>query len=182
MSRQQVAAGVPRCMEEREGLILAWERRLEFLAHDVQRTEATGRPALSIPQIITRLSSGPRYPWYSSSSLPDLYGSCSKYSSKNDGRKVAYHGMPCLWEHENALQRSQDPNKNKRCNDRRKRRWKKVVEKPPLWVSQICAYARSIEARVSQICAYARDRVKAEPVLQKNITSHILLIFSLHLL
>ena len=24
------------------------------------------------------------------------------------GRKVAYHGMPCLWEHENALQRSQD--------------------------------------------------------------------------
>ena len=22
--------------------------------------------------------------------------------------KVAYHGMPCLWEHENALQRSQD--------------------------------------------------------------------------
>ena len=23
-------------------------------------------------------------------------------------RKVAYHGMPCLWEHENALQRSQD--------------------------------------------------------------------------
>ena len=30
-------------MEEREGLILAWEWRLEFLAHDVQRTEATGR-------------------------------------------------------------------------------------------------------------------------------------------
>ena len=63
--------------------------------------------------------------------------------------------MPCLWEHENALQRSQDPNKNKRCEDRRKLRWKNVVEKPPLRVSQICAYARSIEARVSQICAYA---------------------------
>ena len=30
-------------MEEREGLILAWERRLEILAHDVQRTGATGR-------------------------------------------------------------------------------------------------------------------------------------------
>ena len=38
-------------------------------------------------------------------------------------------------------------------------RWKTVVEKPPLLVSQICAYARSIEARVSQICAYAGDRV-----------------------
>ena len=38
---------------------------------------------------------------------------------------------------------------------------KTVVEKPPLRVSQICAYARSIEARVSQICAYARDRVDA---------------------
>ena len=47
--------------------------------------------------------------------------------------------------------------KNKRCEDRRKRRWKTVVEKPPLRVSQICAYARSIEARVSQICAYARS-------------------------
>ena len=30
-----------------------------------------------------------------------------------------------------------------------------------LRVSQICAYAPSIEARVSQICAYARDRVNA---------------------
>ena len=26
-------------------------------------------------------------------------------------------------------------------------------------VTKLCAYARSIEARVSQICAYARDRV-----------------------
>ena len=74
-------------------------------------------------------------------------------------RKVAYHGMPCLWEHKNSLQRSQDKKTNMRCEDRRKRRWKTVVEKPPLRVSQICAYARSIEARVSQICAYARDRV-----------------------
>ena len=30
-------------MEEREGLILAWERRFEILDHDVQRTEETGR-------------------------------------------------------------------------------------------------------------------------------------------
>ena len=30
-------------MGEREGLILAWEQRLEILAHDVQRTGATGR-------------------------------------------------------------------------------------------------------------------------------------------
>ena len=49
-----------------------------------------------------------------------------------------------------------------RCEDRRKRRWKTVVEKPPLRVSQICAYTRSIEARVSQICAYARDRVNMD--------------------
>ena len=35
-----------------------------------------------------------------------------------------------------------------------------VVEKPPLRLSQICAYARPIEARVSQVCAYAHDRVK----------------------
>ena len=48
------------------------------------------------------------------------------------GRKVAYHGTPCLWEHENALQRLQDPPKSKRCEDRRKRRGKTVVEKPPL--------------------------------------------------
>ena len=27
-------------------------------------------------------------------------------------RKVAYYGMPCLWEHENALQRSQDKKKH----------------------------------------------------------------------
>ena len=46
--------------------------------------------------------------------------------------------------------------------DRLKRKWKTVVEKPPLWVSQICAYAHSIEARVSQICAYARDRVNRD--------------------
>ena len=38
---------------------------------------------------------------------------------------------------------------------------KTVVEKPPLRVSQICAYARSVEARVSQICAYARDRINS---------------------
>ena len=50
--------------------------------------------------------------------------------------------------------------KKKICEDRPKRWWKTAVEKPPLRVSQICAYARSIEARVSQICAYARDRVK----------------------
>ena len=50
--------------------------------------------------------------------------------------------------------------KHMRCENRRKRRWKTVVEKPPLRVSQICAYAHSIETRVSQICAYARDRVK----------------------
>ena len=56
--------------------------------------------------------------------------------------KVAYHGMPCLWEHENALQRSQDKKTNMRCEDRRKRRWKTVVEKPPLRVSQICAQLR----------------------------------------
>ena len=48
------------------------------------------------------------------------------------GPKVAYHGTPCLWEHENALQRLQDPPKSKRCEDRRKRRGKTVVEKPPL--------------------------------------------------
>ena len=48
----------------------------------------------------------------------------------------------------------------KKCEDKLKRKRKTVVEKPPLRVSQICAYARSIEARVSQICAYARDRVK----------------------
>ena len=36
--------------------------------------------------------------------------------------------------------------KNMRCEDRRKRRWKTVVEKPSLRVSQICAYTRSIEA------------------------------------
>ena len=74
-------------------------------------------------------------------------------------RKVAYHGMPYLWEHENALQRNQDKKTHMRCEDRRKCRWKTVVDKPPLRVSQICAYARSIEARVSQICAYCRDRV-----------------------
>ena len=154
-------------MEERERLILALERRHEILAHDVQRTGATGRRVSlldlvvsAIDTVVTRQSSGPRYPSNSSSSLSDSYGSCSKYSSKNDGLKVAYHGMPYLWEHENALQRSQDPNKNKRCEDRQKRRWKTVVEKPPLRVSQICAYARSIEARVSQICAYTRVRVK----------------------
>ena len=51
-----------------------------------------------------------------------------------------------------------------------KRKWKTVVEKPPLRVSQICAYARSIEARVSQICAYARDRVNAQKtVLAINV-------------
>ena len=48
------------------------------------------------------------------------------------GRKVAYHGMPCLWEHENALQRIQDKIK-KSCEDRLKRKWKTVVEKPPLY-------------------------------------------------
>ena len=87
--------------------------------------------------------------------------------------------MPCLWEHENALQRSQDPNKNKRCEDRRKLRWKTVVEKPPLRVSQICAYARSIEARVSQICAYVRDRVKRKKKKKKktkNMKKHVSLI------
>ena len=81
------------------------------------------------------------------------------------GRKVAYHGIPCFWEHENALQRSQGKKTNKICEDRPKRWWKTVVEKPPLRVSQICAYARSIEARVSQICAYARDRVKVTSML-----------------
>ena len=83
------------------------------------------------------------------------------------GRKVAYHGMPCLWEHENALQRIQDPKTKKRCEDRLKHKWKTVVEKPPLRVSQICAYARSIEAYMSQICAYARDRVKPLSKLTK---------------
>ena len=154
-------------MEEREGSLGTETRNL---VHDVQRTGATGRRVRLLNLVASAIetaennmpSSGLRYPSNSSSSLSDSYGSCSKYSSKNDGRKVAYHGMPCLWEHENALQRSQDPNKNKRCEDRRKRRWKTVVEKPPLLVSQIpvCAYARSIEARVSQICAYARNRVK----------------------
>ena len=140
--------------EEREGLILAWERRLEILAHDVQRTGVTGRRVRLLDLVASAIDTmdnnkdvvWPRYPSNSSSSLSDSYGSCSKYSSKNDGRKVAYHGMPCLWEHENTLQRSQDSNKNKRCEDRRKHRWKTVVEKPPLRVSQICAYARSIEA------------------------------------
>ena len=31
--------------------------------------------------------------------------------AKTMGPKVAYHGTPCLWEHENALQRLQDPQK-----------------------------------------------------------------------
>ena len=61
---------------------------------------------------------------------------------------------------------------------------KTVVEKPPLRVSQICAYARSIEARVSQICAYARDRVKLQVWCSlKSVTTTLGILFSwLHIL
>ena len=131
-------------MEEREGSLGTETRNL---VHDVQRTGATGRRVRLLDLVASAIetaednmpSSGLRYPSNSSSSLSDSYGSCSKYSSKNDGRKVAYHGMPCLWEHENALQRSQDPNKNRRCEDRRKRRCHKYRYEPtPAQLRRAC--------------------------------------------
>ena len=82
--------------------------------------------------------------------------------------------MPCLWEHENAFQRSQDPNINKRCDDRRKRRWKTVVEKPPLRVSQICDYTpaqlRRACHRYEPTYTPARDRVNPLKIHKRLIT------------
>ena len=64
--------------------------------------------------------------------------------------------------------------KNMRCEDRRKRRWKTTVEKPPLRVSQICAYALSIEVCVSQIYRVNKYMQKAgEPENDAGFLKHV---------
>ena len=66
------------------------------------------------------------------------------------GRKVTYHSMLCLWKHENALQRSQDPKQKQKMRGQTKAQ---VENRGGVTAATGVIYARSIVARVSQICA-----------------------------
>ena len=105
-------------MEEREGLILAWERRLEILAHDVHRTGATGRRVrllVLVASAIDTVDNNKAVIWAEISlefvvvSIRFVRKLLQVLEQKRWSEGIAYHGMPCLWEHENTLQRSQDP-------------------------------------------------------------------------